>query len=212
MYNNDVKKTETDGFCSETKHLCSGADLSHIIAVSNRHLCERPYLKQVARICRQHPEAFILREKDLPEEEYLLLADQVMDLCRQYEVPCIIHNFLSVARRLDSSSIHLPLPVLREHPDAADEFRCVGTSVHSLSDALEAEKLGASYITAGHIYATDCKKGLPPRGLSFLQDVCSHVTIPVYAIGGIHLGTPQITEVMDCGAAGACIMSQMMRI
>ena len=90
MYKNDVKKTETDGFCSGTEHLCSGADLSHIIAVSNRHLCERPYLKQVARVCRQHPKAFILREKDLPEEEYLLLADQVMDLCRQYEVPCII--------------------------------------------------------------------------------------------------------------------------
>lgn len=184
----------------------------NIIAVSNRHLCKRPYLEQVERVCKQHPKAFLLREKDLPEEEYLLLADQVMDLCRQYDVPCILHNFLSVAERQKASAIHLPLPVLREHPDAAGKFRFVGTSVHSLSDALEAEKLGVSYLTAGHIYATDCKKGLPPRGLSFLRDICSHVTVPVYAIGGIHLGTPQITEVMECGAAGACIMSQMMRI
>ena len=30
--------------------------------------------------------------------------------------------------------------------------------------------------------------------------------------GGIHAGTGQIQEVMDCGASGACIMSEMMRI
>ena len=32
------------------------------------------------------------------------------------------------------------------------------------------------------------------------------------AIGGIHLGTGQLTEVLSCGAAGGCIMSEMMRI
>ena len=57
-------------------------------------------------------------------------------------------------------------------------------------------------MTAGHVYVTDCKKGLPPRGLEFLKEVCTKVTIPVYAIGGIHAGTGQIQEVMDCGASG----------
>ena len=49
-------------------------------------------------------------------------------------------------------------------------------------------------MTAGHVYVTDCKKGLPPRGLEFLKEVCTKVTIPVYAIGGIHAGTGQIQE------------------
>ena len=40
-------------------------------------------------------------------------------------------------------------------------------------------------MTAGHIYATDCKQGLPPRGLDFLEEVCRAVDIPVWAIGGI---------------------------
>ena len=50
---------------------------------------------------------------------------------------------------------------------------------------MEAERLGATYVTAGHIFTTDCKKGLPPRGLDFLKNVCDAVTIPVYGIGGI---------------------------
>ena len=50
---------------------------------------------------------------------------------------------------------------------------------------MEAERLGAAYVTAGHIFTTDCKKGLPPRGLDFLKNVCDAVTIPVYGIVGI---------------------------
>ena len=45
-----------------------------IIAVSNRKLCNRPFLEQIERVCKIHPEAVILREKDLTEEEYGTLA------------------------------------------------------------------------------------------------------------------------------------------
>ena len=108
--------------------------------------------------------------------------------------------------------IHLPLFLLREISENPGDFLAVGCSVHSVEEAKEAQKLGATYLTAGLIYTTDCKKGLPPRGLDFLREICNAVTIPVYAIGGIHAGTRQIQEVMDCGASGACIMSEMMRI
>ena len=35
------------------------------------------------------------------------------------------------------------------------------------------------------MFATDCKKDLPPRGLEFLRAVCAAVSVPLYAIGGI---------------------------
>lgn len=38
------------------------------------------------------------------------------------------------------------------------KFKTIGTSVHSVEEAIEAQKLGATYISAGHIFATDCKK------------------------------------------------------
>lgn len=75
-----------------------------------------------------------------------------------------------------------------------------------------AQKLGATYISAGHIFATDCKKDLPPRGLEFLKEVCNSVTIPVYAIGGIKLSDVQMDEIIKCGAKGGCIMSGMMSL
>lgn len=186
----------------------------HILAVTNRNLCSRPFAEQIRRVCWFHPAALILREKDLPDAEYGELAKEVMKICREYQVPFIAHSFMETARQLGADTIHLPLWRLREASGTGlpDGFKTIGISVHSVEEALEAAALGASYLTAGHIYATDCKKGLPPRGTGFLRAVCEAVDIPVYGIGGIRLDKAQIKEVLGCGAAGGCIMSGMMGI
>ena len=184
-----------------------------IIAVSNRKLCDRPFFEQIERVCKIDPEAVILREKDLTEEEYGRLAKEVIDICSRYQVSCILHNFWETAIELGCTSVHLPLPVLQKLPDEEkNKFIKIGISIHSVEEAKEAERLGASYLTAGHIYATDCKKGLPPRGLEFLKAVCREVSIPVYGIGGIKFDEEQWNDMEKYGAVGGCIMSGMMEI
>ena len=111
---------------------------------------------------------------------------------------------------MNCNAIHLPLPLLRKYQNQLQNFNVVGTSVHSIEDAIEAEKIGASYMIAGHIYTTECKKGIMPKGLIFLNEICQNTSLPVYGIGGIKLHQQQINEVMNCGAKGACIMSGMM--
>lgn len=88
-----------------------------IIAVSNRKLCNRPFLEQIERVCKIHPEAVILREKDLTEEEYGTLAKEVMNICSRYQVSCILHNFWKTALELGCTSVHLPLPILQKTTD-----------------------------------------------------------------------------------------------
>ena len=55
----------------------------NIIAVTNRHLCSRPFMEQLQRICKLHPHAIMLRDKDMPEAEYLSLARDVTALCKE---------------------------------------------------------------------------------------------------------------------------------
>lgn len=192
--------------------MCTFDKYKNVIAVSNRNLCDRPFMAQLERVCQCHPKALMLREKDLLEKEYEAFAKQTLELCKEYQVPCILHTYIEVAEKFSHRMIHLPLPLLEKYSGRLHDFQTVGCSVHSVEDALKAQKLGATYLTAGHIYSTDCKKGLPPRGLDFLEEVCRKVTIPVYAIGGIHIETGQLEEVMGRGAKGGCIMSEMMRI
>ena len=192
--------------------------LNDVIAVTNRRLSQRPFLEQIKRVCQLRPEAVILREKDLSETEYAKLAEEVYNITTSYDVRLIIHTYINVAKELGINTVHMSLHNMREYRkefiDNVNKTNNIktGCSIHSVEEAVEARNMGASYITAGHVYATDCKKGLTPRGLDFLKNVCDSVDIPVYAIGGINIDDGRRKEVKKYGAAGSCIMSGMMKV
>lgn len=192
--------------------------LNDVIAVTNRKLSQRPFLEQIKRVCQLRPEAIILREKDLSETEYAKLAEEVYNITTSYNVRLIIHTYINVARELGINTVHMSLHNMREYRkefiDNVNKTNNIktGCSIHSVEEAVEARNMGSSYITAGHVYVTDCKKGLAPRGLDFLKNVCDSVDIPVYAIGGINIDGGRREEVKKYGAAGSCIMSGMMKV
>lgn len=182
---------------------------SDILSVTNRKLCREKFLDRIEKIAAAHPAGIILREKDLSEKEYRNLAEQVLEICRKQETQCILHCFCDTAIELGCDAVHLPLSVLMNmDPEKRKKFRIMGASCHSGEDAVMAEKMGCTYITVGHIFDTDCKKGLPGRGLEFLKQVCQRVSVPVYAIGGI-TGT-DMKKIRRTGALGACVMSGLM--
>ena len=184
-----------------------------VLAISNRSLCSRPFLEQIERVCEIQPDGLVLREKDLNSEAYKELAGKVLKICREHHVPCILHSFWREALELGCERIHMPLQMLRDmESEEKKKFKVIGSSVHSVDEALEAQHLGATYLTAGHIYATDCKKGLPPRGIEFLKAVCESVELPVFAIGGIKFDRVQWQEIKGASAVGGCIMSGMMNV
>lgn len=184
--------------------------MSDLICITNRKLCSNNFSDQIEMIASAHPKAIVLREKDLSEKEYEQLARQVMQICQKHRTQCILHSFSNVATALGATAVHMPLPLLQKMtPQEKSHFQIIGASCHSLEEAKEAQDLGCTYITAGHIFLTDCKKGLPGRGLPFLEEICKAVRIPVYAIGGI--SSQNIESVRKTGAAGACIMSGFMR-
>lgn len=180
-----------------------------ILCVTDRTLCAPRFLAQVEAIAAARPAGLILREKNLPEADYQALASDVLRICNRYEVPCILHTFVGAAQALGVKYIHLPLPVLRaQSKEALSGFAQIGVSCHSVAEAFEAQALGATYLTAGHIFLTTCKPGLPGRGLDFLREVTQAVSLPVYAIGGIT--ADRVPELQAAGAAGACLRSSLM--
>lgn len=183
--------------------------MSNIIVITNSTICKENFLSRIEKLAKAKPTAIILREKHLSQNDYEDLAKKVIGICNKYNTQCILHNFPNVAEKLNHNSLHLPLQVLATLTDKEkSQYKILGASCHSVGDALKAEKLGCTYITAGHIFDTDCKKGLPGRGLDFLKAVCSSVSIPVYAIGGI--SPENFSMVRNAGADGGCIMSSAM--
>ena len=81
----------------------------------------------------------------------------------------------------------------------------VGCSVHSLDEVQTAQELGADYVIFGHVFPTQSKQGLVPKGLKQLELVAHHGSIPVLAIGGIK--PTNVREVIETGAQGIAVMS-----
>lgn len=175
-----------------------------IICVTDRSLCQEDFLTKIEKIASAKPDRIMFRDKDCKDDDYVKTAFKILKISDKYGIPC------SMYRKLDKfSDIHMTMPML-QHIRLADMnfINLVGASIHSVDEAVEAEKMGVDYVIAGHIFATDCKKGLAPRGLDFLKQVCNAVKIPVYAIGGIN--ADNINLVAKTGADGACIMSGFM--
>lgn len=187
-----------------------------LIAVTDSATCPRPLPKQIERLAKLtelRPQAVILRAKSLDKAAYRTLALQAQQSCKVTGIPLILHSDWQLAHDLGISKLHLPLALLRQISEYERAyFTWLSTSVHSVGEAQEAQALGATVLIAGHIYTTQCKAGLAPRGLGFLQSVCSAVSLPVYAIGGIGFDAAQHAELKANGARGACVMSAYMRL
>lgn len=172
----------------------------------------KDFLNSINLIAKSGVRSIILREKDLTEDEYFELAKKVLYLLKDSNTELYIHKYPETARKLKIRKLHLPYSDFSEFCNNDGYFEVIGTSVHSAEQARTAERLGADYITAGHIFKTDCKKGLEPRGVDFLNTICDSVNIPVYAIGGIDDNSPvELFSVDKRNFCGCCVMSAFMK-
>ncbi len=186
-----------------------------LLAVTNRFLCKEPFLERIKKIAKEEKADYlILREKDLEQKQYYSLAEKCKEILENSSVRLVLHSDIETAQKLFVDAIHFPFSIFKKKYLSLSEeekqfFTLVGVSVHTVEEAIFVEKHGGSYLMAGHIFATDCKKGLMPRGIEFLKEICENVSIPVYAIGGITLERMQVIQ--KAGACGGAIMSGFMK-
>ena len=195
--------------------------------ISNRKLCENENLeKQIKKIFSAYEKKIILknfeivaltlREKDLDKNKYLNLVKKIYPICKKYGIDLILHqNYdLNLDEKYNIEGIHLSYDNFKSlnkniREELIKKYKRIGVSIHSLEEAKDVENLGATYVVAGHIFETDCKKGLEPRGLNFIKELSSILTIPIFAIGGINEENSNL--VLNSGAFGVCMMSSLMK-
>ena len=195
--------------------------------ITNRKLCENENLeKQIEKIFSAYQRKIILenfeivaltlREKDLYKNEYLKLVGKIYPICQKYRIDLILHqNYdLRLDNKYNIKGLHLSYNTFKSlnkniREELIRKYKKIGVSIHSIDEAKEVENLGANYVVAGHIFKTDCKKDLEPRGLKFIQELSLILTIPTFAIGGMNQENSHL--VINSGAFGVCMMSSLMR-
>jgi thiamine-phosphate pyrophosphorylase len=115
----------------------------------------------------------------------------------------LVNDRLDVALAAGAHGVHLrgnSMAAARVRTIAPPGF-VIGRSVHSVEEALEAERAGGlDYLLFGTVFASASKPGAAPAGLEVLARACGAVALPVLAIGGMTAST--VAPVARAGAAG----------
>ncbi len=148
-----------------------------------------------------------LREKQLEEPAFLAEAMELSRLCRARGVPLIINDNVEIARESGAAGVHLG-----QEDDAPAAVRgilgpdaIIGVTVHSVEEAVRAERDGADYLGAGAVFQTGTKANARALSHAELRRICDAVSIPVVAIGGI--SEDNILRLAGSGIAGVAVVS-----
>jgi thiamine-phosphate pyrophosphorylase len=173
---------------------------------------EETLIKRIQQAARGGVDWIQLREKDLegrPLFEIAAKAKTPSGGGRSGETGAriLVNDRLDVAWAAQAGGVHLgesSLPVgevVRWRQETGREDFLIGASCHSREEAVEAAAAGADYVFFGPVFATPSKAAFGrPRGLEKLGAVCSAISIPVVAIGGV---TQENADAcLGAGAAG----------
>ncbi|HSE30417.1 MAG TPA: thiamine phosphate synthase [Pyrinomonadaceae bacterium] len=145
-----------------------------------------------------------IREKALSTRVLYDLTGRALEISRGTSTRILVNDRLDVALAAGAAGVQLTsqsLPANVVRGATPDNF-LIGVSIHSVTEATDAESGGADFVVFGPVFETESKRKFgPPQGLTKLADVATAVSgLPVIAIGGI--AVENVRECLDHGAAG----------
>lgn len=148
-----------------------------------------------------------VREKTLSFDAFETIAREVQAITTHYKIPLIINDDVNLAKTIDAEGVHIGQSdqTLKSARALLGPNKIIGVSVISVEQALCAEREGADYLGVGAIFETGSKSDATYVSISDLKAICSSVSIPVVAIGGIHL--KNMHHLYGTGLTGISVIS-----
>ncbi len=182
-----------------------------LFLVTDRRQARRPLTEVVAAALAGGCRWVSLREKDLPDDEQVLLARRLLPKIRAAGARLLIHGETALAGLAGADGVHLPAGA-----DAAaaraqlGRGKLIGISIHTVGEAAAIEPTRVDYALAGPAFETPSKPGYGPEiGRKGLAEIARAAPVPVLAIGGIN--TLRVAELIAAGASGVAVMGAVMR-
>lgn len=179
-----------------------------LYAVTDRSWLHGRTLKEQVKEALDGGVTFLqLREKKIDPELFLQEAQELKELCKQYQVPFVINDDVELALKVDADGVH----VGQSDMEAGDvrkklgKDKIIGVSAQTVEQAVMAEKHGADYLGVGAVFPTSSKDDAQEVDYETLKAICQAVQIPVIAIGGIN--AKNVERLKGSGICGVAVIS-----
>lgn len=167
---------------------------------------EAPSPQRVAHAVTVGARLLQLRAKLLDDDQYRVLAREIIEVCRAQGALLLLNAAPRVAAELDADGVHLSstrLLALRERP--LPKTKWVAASVHNLNELEHAQQIGVDFVVAGPVLPTSSHPGAAVLGWDGLRELTEAARIPVYALGGMQ--AQHVQAAWQHGAQGVAAIS-----
>ena len=151
-----------------------------------------------------------LRLKNYSSRDLFKKALNLKKALKDKDVLFIINDRPDIAIAVDADGVHLgptDLPINAARKILGKE-KIIGATVKNPIEAKEAEKEGANYVAASHVFPTKTKiVPYPPIGIEGIKAIKEAVSIPVVAISGINKNNAK--QVIEAGADVIAVCSSV---
>lgn len=141
-----------------------------------------------------------LREKQRPDDDYLILARDLRVITATYGARLLINSRVRVAADVHADGVHLPRDAsIGDARRALGPQALIGVSAHTAEELRRAESEGADFVTLSPVFPTSSKPwAVDVLGVERFAALAATAVLPVFALGGI-----QRENARDCLSAGA---------
>ena len=163
-------------------------------------------------VCEGGADTIQFRQKEGTDRERIAMLLDVAAVCQASGVQLIVDDHLDLALAVGADGVHLgqddlPVETARAIMDRhAGTTHLIGTTCTTTEQAQHPANPRSDYIGFGPVFPTTSKTNpASVKGLEGLAEVCSAVSIPIIAIGGITV--ERVRPVLETGAHGVAVMS-----
>ena len=185
-------------------------EMLRLYAVTDRNwVGEQTLAQQVEAAIRGGATIVQLREKSLSRDAFLAEAKKISFLCRRYQIPFLINDNVDIALEVGADGVHVGIedtPVAEIRRRAPSEF-IIGATCKTVDQARRAEAAGADYMGVGAVFPSPTKKNAVRITAAQLHEICTSVSIPAVAIGGID--GSNLAQLRGGGMAGIAVVSAL---
>jgi thiamine-phosphate pyrophosphorylase len=141
-----------------------------LLLVTDRAQARRPLAEIVGAALAGGCRWVSLREKDLPEDEQLLLVRTLVPMARKHHARLMLHGEALLAQLAGVDGVHLPsgsdagAARARLGPE-----KLIGVSIHTIPEAEAIDPQMADYALAGPAFETPSKPGYGPEIVATLN-------------------------------------------
>lgn len=151
------------------------------------------------------------REKQADDQDRLIMARQLRQLCHRYNALFIVNDRLDIAIAAEADGVHLgqqdlPMAVARQ---LLGPHKIVGRSTTNPQELQRAIEERADYIGVGPVYQTPTKADKAAVGHDYIRYAAAHAPMPWYAIGGID--ADNLASVLAAGASRVAVVRAIMQ-